>query len=130
VENGGESMRRVGYPVKEKRKLERFKMHLPAIVTILERSSVHRTAEWPTRDISADGAFLLTDGSVPAGTRVDIEFLMKSNLPVQSAGGDTKVNLKIQGVSVRNDRSGTAVMFDKAYEIWALRHYKPDSTWD
>lgn len=116
--------------MEEKRKLERFKMHLPAVITFLEGSSENRRVEWPTRDISADGAFFLTNGSVPTGTRVNIELQMNRNLLVQNAGDDLKVNLDIQGVSIRNDETGTAVSFDKVYEMRALRDCQPGFTQD
>ena len=104
----------------ERRKLERFNLHVSAKVAAEGPESKEEVLELETRDISADGAFFISHEPIAKGARVDLEMVLSMDKLQEVIGKKGKVELKIKGSVVRSDADGIAVSFDKKYYIRAL----------
>jgi hypothetical protein len=101
--------------MKERRKLRRFGMRLPAKIVGYDQGV--ETVELETRDISSDGAFLLTGSPLDAGTKLKLELELPVEKLRQLFDGQRTFNLRIKGVVIRKEASGVAVKFTKKYKI-------------
>jgi hypothetical protein len=104
--------------MEERRKLERFRLCLPAKLVFFNKNQ--EVLQLGTRDISSDGAFLITDISVPEGSPITLEFLLPVEQFRQLFNEKRNVSLKIKGHVIRKEASGLAVQFEKKYEIGSL----------
>jgi len=96
----------------DKREVERFRMALEIRLAVLSDpkiSSGPRPAAMITRNISSDGAFIVTDSPLDIGTRVDV------GLCLPYAAG--KSNVQVKGRVIRVEVGGMAVRFEKQYRI-------------
>jgi hypothetical protein len=92
----------------ERRTLQRFTLRLQAILKELrDRES---SVELFTRDISSDGAFLLTDSPLPLDSDVEVTLFLP-------AGEIRKSKIRVDGRVVRAEREGIAVRFDSRYSF-------------
>ena len=90
--------------MEERRKLERFALNLPASIRAI--GSVSRTLDLVTQNISAGGAFFLTDNPLPKGLKVLMELVLK-----RESGLGKAAKLKINGKVIRSQPDGMAIMF-------------------
>jgi len=60
----------------EKRKMERFDLNLPALLSIKAESGNTRAFEFMIRDICAGGAFFKTDTPFSVGTDVKMDLII------------------------------------------------------
>jgi hypothetical protein len=104
--------------MEERRKLERFRLQLPA--KLVSFSNYQEVLKLRTRDISSDGAFLITDISVPEGCPITLELLLPAEQFRQLFNKKRNVSLKIRGRVIRKEASGLAIQFEKKYEIGSL----------
>jgi hypothetical protein len=104
--------------MEERRKLERFRLRLPAKLVFFNNNQEVLNLE--TRDISSGGAFLITDTSVREGTPITLEFFLPVEKFRQLFNEKRNVSLKIKGIVIRKEASGLAVHFEKKYEIGSL----------
>ncbi len=97
--------------MKERRKLERFDLALPAVIEILDlKPGMNGTSfDSFTRDISSGGAFFVTPDPLPVGTRVAVDMVLKTErLPPPSG----YPQVKAAGHVVRTEPTGIAVCFN------------------
>jgi hypothetical protein len=96
--------------MKERRKLERFDLALPAVIEIRDRKSKMNgtTFESFTRDISSQGAFFVASDPLPIGTRVNAEMVLKTEKWSPTSGYP---QAKTTGHVVRTEPTGFAVCF-------------------
>jgi hypothetical protein len=96
--------------VKERRKLERFDLALPAVIEIRDPKSKTngRSFESFTRDISSQGAFFVAPDPLPIGTFVNAEMVLKTEKWSQPSGYP---QVKTKGHVVRTEPTGFAVCF-------------------
>jgi len=96
----------------EKRKVERFDLHVETILHFHGEGIVERTTRLISRDISNDGVFLMTNSPLPIGTKVDLIF--KINLQQLNINSNNKkANINTSGRVIRTDEQGFAVEFEK-----------------
>ncbi|MBN1837421.1 MAG: PilZ domain-containing protein [Spirochaetales bacterium] len=101
--------------MEERRKLERFLLRLPA--KVVSPSAEEEPCRVETRDVSADGAFLVTKLPLEAGASVTVELELPVDRFKQLLEQGRDVTLRINGVVVRSETDGVAVRFQKKYEI-------------
>jgi len=100
--------------VADERNIERFDLNLKAFVLIIDPKDVSESLPMRTRDVSARGAFLLTDTPLPAGTRVKVDMVLPLN-ELKKIGG--KALIKTSGKVLRQETSGMAICFDRNSKI-------------
>ncbi len=101
----------------EKRKLERYELNAPTIVTIERGEKAGERLRLNTRDISADGAFLITPVSLIPGTGVRLEILLTVDRLHELVGDSDQITVNVVGTVIRSEMEGMAVSFHDAYEI-------------
>jgi hypothetical protein len=111
------AMAKQAYMLKEKRRMQRFSIALPAEIRLDGQKS--RFLSLISRDVCAGGGFYLTDRPLPIGTQVRIKMFLKPGGPGRTRVAGSQIS--VSGTVVRRDRSGMAVCFDKRYRIVSLR---------
>lgn len=96
----------MGQVAEERRKFERFHIRTPVNLEVTDRETVITVA---TRDISAGGAFLLTEEPLPAGTHLNAEINIPGDEAAEETG--TELQLRVEGRVVRVEPGGMAVSF-------------------
>ena len=102
----------------ERRKMERFVLELPAMLSVVDKSGQPMALEVVTNNICAGGAFFLTDTHMSAGTDVKMDIIL--SLKVNDKIEEKKTRIDIAGRVIRTDEHGVAVCFDKKYNISPL----------
>jgi hypothetical protein len=98
----------------ERRALERFSLEIPARVQVFS-TKTKQPFDLLSSNISAGGVFFPTFVRVKPGTRVRITFRIPSKI-IQRLTGTQSV-IRVEGVIVRSDPRGTAISFDRNYQI-------------
>ena len=109
--------------MEERRKLERFQLHVPAKIELTDESGHHETLQLETKDISADGAFFVSSKTITEGADIRLEMVLSVERLKDLIGAHKNVELKLQGHVIRSDSNGVAVQFDRKYHIRALNHH-------
>jgi hypothetical protein len=94
--------------IQERRTLKRFNLRLQAILKELQDRE--KAVELVTRDISSDGAFLVTDSPLPLDSGVELTLFLP-------AGEVKKSKIRVDGRVVRAESEGIAVRFDSRYSF-------------
>ncbi len=95
----------------EKRVVARYNLQVPAYVETTRGGGDVRSYEWKTRDVSSNGAFLLTEGeSLENGTDIKINLYLNS---FSGSGSWVKMNGRV----VRIESEGVGVCFDGQYQF-------------
>ena len=113
----------------ENRKVERFNLNLEAYVFMGGNASATKPYNLITRDVSANGAYLLTDKPLPIGTKVKVDVVL--SVEDQKNQAARKALIKACGSVLRTDREGMAIGFDESsrfmpfaeekLEIWKVK---------
>ncbi len=103
---------------KERREHERFELTLPCLLTLKQGRVVSDIVELEARDISAGGAFLITDGKNGIGAPVRIDIILPPEIIKSSDGSGTHISAG--GTVVRSGADGIAVTFDDDYRVAPL----------
>ena len=99
----------------EKRKMERFDLELPALLSMMDESGNTRAFEFMIRDICAGGAFFKTDNPLSVGTEVKMDLILP--LDKFKTGKNNRSRIDVSGYVIRTQSQGMAVRFDKKYSI-------------
>lgn len=97
--------------MEERRKSERYHLELPAEIQIGTSENRKETRNLVTSDVSVGGAFLISENSIPKGTRISL----KVTLPAKWLKRLTRAQgqLEVVGTVLRSDPEGIAVCFDE-----------------
>ena len=109
---------------KEKRKLERFDLQLPAKIEPVNREG-EEILDLMTSDISSGGAFFHTDQPLPEGTDVKIDLVLPMDELKKLQDEYHQVNIEIKGTVLRSDPGGMAIYFNKDYSIHPRKGNQP-----
>ena len=103
---------------KNKRRVERFDLEIPAKVKVSVSAEVEEVSEVLTNDISSGGAFFHTDQPLPEGTVVEIDLILPlSKLTKSLKGSEQYTRIKVNGQVLRSESTGMAVSFHDDYQI-------------
>ena len=99
----------------ERRRVERFDLNLQTFVSVEAQLAGGEPVVLNTRDISTNGAFVLTGQPLAAGTKVNLDMILKlDDSPKQ---GGKKAIVRVTGTVLRIDDYGMAVGFDADSKI-------------
>ena len=103
--------------MKERRKLERFDLRVPAKIAVVGHDQGREALNLMTENICAGGAFFYTPDPLPKGTQVKIDLILDREL----RGGESRMaQIKLNGAVLRSDATGMAICFDKSYNIISI----------
>ena len=103
---------------KEKRKLQRFALQLPARIYPVSKDKGGNEISASTINICANGALLAGAEQLPVGSEVELEIVLHLDELEKLQG--KKAQMKMSGVVLRSGSEGTAIAFDEKYEIEPL----------
>ena len=110
-------------PTKERRKLERFNLHLQARIEALltdKKDTSPLILNLVTGDISAQGAFFTTEDSLEKGTRVKVDLINAPERPKTFLIKQALIH--VTGTVLRTGPAGMAVVFDTGYRFSPLTY--------
>ena len=105
---------------REKRRLERFELRIPAKVEVITSDQDRETLDLFTSDICSGGAFFHTDQPLPEGTDVKIDLVLPLEEIKKLREDSSHAYIKITGTVLRSESAGMAVCFKKNYKIQPL----------
>ena len=104
----------------EKRKLERFKLEMPARIKRVQSTAEPdaRMTEMNglTRDVSSGGAFIRSEEPLPKGSEIIIQLTLPLD-KFKSLKTIKDVQIKVTGKIIRIESSGFGVSFNDQFEI-------------
>ena len=103
--------RNTGVTKVERRKMERFSLELPALLSIVDESGNPKTFEAVTNNICAGGVYFVIDKPLSVGTDV------KTDLMISLKKVNKKTRINVSGAVIRKDENGMAICFDEKYII-------------
>ena len=103
--------------MKERRKMERFDLKLPATFELLTPYQEHGLFTLLTTNICAGGAYFHTTQPLPEGTRVKIDLVLLSDKLRRFKDKFKKACVNVTGRVLRSEAEGMAIYFDEDYEI-------------
>ena len=103
--------------MEDRRKLERFQLRVPALVVMECQSGREEVLDLTTRDVSSDGAYLLSSGLLPEGAVVKMEFMLALDSTAMSARRNGRARVRVTGKVIRADGNGAAIRFGNRYKI-------------
>ena len=106
--------------MEERRQFERFPLTLPARMEMIT-SNGNQVFELKTWDISAAGAFVITNEKFSQGTRFKLDLKVPSNRIKKLTGLQSL--LEGEGSVVRSSPIGVAIQFDRKCQILTLKSY-------
>lgn len=95
----------------EKRQVERFDLKLEAYVVRSDDGPTTESHHLTTRDVSMNGAYLLTRQPLPPGTKVKVDVILSMEGANQQKM--RKALIKAFGEVLRTDSEGMAIGFDE-----------------
>jgi c-di-GMP-binding flagellar brake protein YcgR len=104
----------------ERRKMQRFPLELPTVLSCVTPDEDKTTLKLTTRNISAGGALFPPRPAVPLSSRVEVDLF----LPPKNAYGASSpgAHVRLSGTVIRNDDMGMAVRFSNRFRISRMLH--------
>jgi hypothetical protein len=102
----------------ERRKMERFSLELPALISMVDGSGIQKSFEAMTKNVCSGGAFFITDKPMSVGT--DVKMGMILSIKKDNKFIEQKTYVDVSGSVIRTEKHGIAVCFDKKYNISPL----------
>ena len=103
--------------MKERRKLERFSLQIPATIEVIGPAQRKAKVEVVTSNICAGGAYFQTTHPLPKGTQIRIDLLLSLEKLKKLKAEYDQAYIKVTGTVLRTESQGMAVRFDEDYEI-------------
>lgn len=102
---------------KERRKLQRFSLEIPAKIEVIGAGKQRGKIELLTDNICAGGAFFKTPKPLPEGTQIKIDMVLPLEHLKRLSEEYSRAYIKVSGTVLRTEPSGMAVSFDEDYEL-------------
>ena len=112
---------------KERRRLGRFRLEIPAKVEVLSSELEREGRDLKTSNISSGGAFFHTKEPLPEGTEVKIDLILPLDKLKQLKNDHKQAYIKVSGKVLRSESKGMAISFDQNYVIRPLREKRRES---
>jgi hypothetical protein len=103
--------------VAERRRLERFDLKTPTKLTFEKEKGKREIVSLVTRDISSQGAFLVTQEPLDKGMAVKLELHLSLETLQRMLNGGGTAKVQVRGTVIRKDDGGMAVQFDNRFKI-------------
>lgn len=101
----------------DRRKLERFDLPIPVVAFVETQNGNEEVLDLKVKDVSSDGAYLLSPHLIPEGAVVRMEFMISSNSIKTSSMKNGKARVRVTGKVIRTDGNGAAIRFGNRYTI-------------
>jgi len=105
--------------MKDKRRLERFDLKMPATIQSMTSDQEKRLLDLLTSNISSGGAFFHTTQPLPEGARVNIDLVLPLDNLKKLKDDCKQAYIKVTGRVLRCESEGMAILFDKDYQLVA-----------
>jgi hypothetical protein len=105
--------------MKDRRKLERFNLELPAEITVKTTDQMVRVLHLRARDISSGGAFFYGVNRLPEGTPVKVDLTLSADRLKRLMGA--LAHVEIRGIVKRSEPSGMAICFNEDYHMISIK---------
>ncbi len=102
---------------RERRKLGRFRLEIPARIETIHPEVEKETHDLLTANISSGGAFFHTKEPLPEGTPVKIEIILPFEKLKELKNDHKQAHIKVTGRVLRLEPKGMAIEFDQNYVI-------------
>lgn len=106
---------------KERRRLGRFRLEIPAKIEVIDSPLERKKHDLNTSNISSGGAFFHTKQPLPEGTPVKIDLILPLEKLKQLKNDHKQAYIKVTGKVLRSEIKGMAISFDQNYIIRPLR---------
>ncbi|NVM24419.1 MAG: PilZ domain-containing protein [Desulfobacterales bacterium] len=103
--------------MKEKRRLERFDLELPATIELLTPDQEKRLLNLLTTNICSGGAYFHTTEPLPKGTQVKIDLVLPLEKLRKLKEEYKQAYIKVTGTVLRSESEGMAICFDEDYQL-------------
>lgn len=105
--------------MEERREFERLYLELPARVEAETPGKENEILSLKTSNISAGGAFLLTDKPLPEGKQAQLNLILAIEKLKELI--DSECLIKVKGTVVRSEEIGMAIRFQRNYKMISTR---------
>jgi hypothetical protein len=102
--------------MKEKRKLARFTLEVPAKIQFVDSADRSETLDLRSSNICAGGGFFPTKQALPTGTDVKLALRLPMDR-LKDLVDFKRVNVEVDGTVVRSGSKGMAIRFSRHYQI-------------
>ena len=103
--------------MKERRKLERFDLHIPAKIELLIKKREKELIRLLTENVCAGGAYFHTTKPLPESTPVKIDLVLPLDKLKTLKDEWKHALIKVTGKVLRSEPEGMAICFDEDYQI-------------
>ena len=103
--------------MKDKRKLERFDLEIPATLELLASDREQRILNLLTSNMCSGGAYFHTTQPLPEGTQVKIDLVLPLDRLRELKDDCKQAYIKVTGTVLRSESKGMAICFDEDYQI-------------
>ena len=101
----------------EKRRLERFDLHIPATIEFLNLDHKEKIHNFLTTNICSGGAYFHTTQPLPQGTQVKIDLVLPLDKLRKLKKEHKQAYIKVTGKVLRSESEGMDICFDEDYQI-------------
>jgi len=103
--------------MREKRRLERFDLHIPATIELLTSDQEKSLLNLLTSNICSGGAYFHTAQPLPEGTQVKIDLVLPLDKLRRLKDDCKQAYIKVTGTVLRSESEGMAICFDEDYQL-------------
>ncbi len=103
--------------MKERRRLVRFDLEIPATIELLTPDQEREILNLLTSNICSGGAYFHTTTPPPEGSRVKVDLDLPLDRLERLKEGYKQAYIKVTGKVLRSESEGIAVCFDEDYRI-------------
>lgn len=106
--------------VKERRKLQRFDLEVPAKIEVMDSGQEKEIVNLLTSNICSGGAFFHTPEPLPEGTQVRLDLVLPLDKLRELKNDSKHAYIKVTGTVLRSESTGMAICFNEDYKIMPL----------
>jgi c-di-GMP-binding flagellar brake protein YcgR len=105
----------------ERRKLERFRIEIPAKIEVTRTDHEEMQHVLFTKDISSGGAYFRTEKPLSVGTEVRVDLVLPLDKLKKFLSDREKVTVNVTGKVLRSEPHGMAIGFSENYKFHPQR---------
>jgi hypothetical protein len=103
--------------MKEKRRLERFDLELPATIELVTPDHEKSLLNLLTTNICSGGAYFHTKQPLPEGIQAKIDLVLPLDKLKKLKDECKQTHIKVTGTVLRSESEGMAMSFDEDYQL-------------
>jgi hypothetical protein len=103
--------------MEDRRKLERFDLHIPATIELLITKRDKELIRLLTKNVCSGGAYFHTTKPLPKNTQIKIDLVLPLDKLKALKDEWKHALIKVTGKVLRSEPEGMAICFDEDYQI-------------